>query len=50
METVIVIIQLFVFYGRKGKNIYRFKKIFGSPKDTIVCIGDWEQRKHRKFK
>jgi hypothetical protein len=30
--------------------INRFKKIFGSPKDTIVCIGDWEQRKHRKFK
>ena len=30
--------------------IKRFKKIFGEPKDTIVCIGDWEQRKHRKFK
>ena len=32
------------------KLINRFKKIFGKPKDTIVCIGDWEQRKHRKFK
>lgn len=30
--------------------INRFKKIFGNTKDTIVCIGDWEQRKHRKFK
>ena len=30
--------------------INRFKKIFGEPKDTIVCIGDWKQRKHRKFK
>lgn len=30
--------------------INRFKKIFGETKDTIVCIGDWEQRKHRKFK
>ena len=30
--------------------INRFKKIFGEPNDTIICIGDWEQRKHRKFK
>ena len=30
--------------------INRFKKIFDNTKDTIVCIGDWEQRKHRKFK
>jgi hypothetical protein len=28
----------------------RFSKIFGSPKDAIICIGDFEQRKHRKFK
>ena len=32
------------------RMINRFKSIFGKPKDTIVCIGDWEQRKHRKFK
>lgn len=32
------------------RMINRFKNIFGKPKDTIVCIGDWEQRKHRKFK
>ena len=23
---------------------------YGTPDNTIVCIGDWEQRKHRKFK
>jgi hypothetical protein len=28
----------------------RFTKIFGNPKKTIICIGDFEQRKHRKFK
>jgi hypothetical protein len=27
-----------------------FKKIFGEPKDTIICIGDFEQKKHIKFK
>ena len=30
--------------------INKFKEIFGKPADTIVCIGDFEQRKHRKFK
>jgi transposase len=30
--------------------INRFNKIFGSPENTIICIGDFEQRKHRKFK
>ncbi len=30
--------------------INNFTKIFGKPKETIVCIGDWEQKKHRKFK
>jgi hypothetical protein len=30
--------------------INNFKKIFGQPKDTIVCFGDWEQKKHMKFK
>lgn len=27
-----------------------FKKIFGSSNDVIVCFGDYEQRKHMKFK
>ena len=30
--------------------INKFKEIFGPSEDTIVCIGDFEQRKHRKFK
>lgn len=32
------------------KMINRFKSIFGKPDETIVCVGDWEQRKHRKYK
>jgi hypothetical protein len=30
--------------------INKIKKIFGKPEDTIICIGDFEQRKHMKFK
>lgn len=30
--------------------INKFNEIFGDPKNTIVCIGDFEQKKHRKFK
>ena len=30
--------------------INRFTKIFGTPENTIITIGDFEQRKHRKFK
>ena len=30
--------------------INRFNSIFGKPKDIIVTIGDFEQKKHRKFK
>jgi hypothetical protein len=32
------------------KMINKIKKIFGKPEDTIICIGDFEQRKHMKFK
>ena len=28
----------------------RFEKIFGPPRDTVIGIGDWEQKRHRKFK
>ena len=28
----------------------RFEELFGSPQDAVVCIGDWEQKQHRKFK
>ncbi|MGH9571710.1 MAG: hypothetical protein ACRD4F_18865, partial [Candidatus Angelobacter sp.] len=27
-----------------------FKAIFGPVEDTLVAFGDWEQRRHRKFK
>jgi hypothetical protein len=41
-------------YWNRQKNEYKminnFKKIFGSPEDTIVCIGDYEQKKHMKYK
>ena len=32
------------------RMINNFKKIFGKPEDVIVCFGDYEQRKHMKFK
>ena len=32
------------------KLINQFKKIFGNEKETILCFGDYEQRKHMKFK
>ena len=28
--------------------INQFKKTFGNPEETIICIGDWEQRKQMK--
>jgi transposase len=28
----------------------RFQKLFDSPDETIIAIGDFEQRQHRKFK
>jgi len=30
--------------------INRFEKLFGSPEETIVCFGDYEQKRHMKFK
>ena len=32
------------------KLINQFKKIFGNEKETIICFGDFEQRKHMKYK
>jgi len=32
------------------RMLNNFKKIFGPEKDTIVCFGDFEQKKHMKFK
>ena len=30
--------------------INRFEKMFGSPEETIVCFGNYEQKRHMKFK
>lgn len=30
--------------------INRFQKLFGEPKETIIAIGDWEQKKQMKYK
>ena len=27
----------------------RFKELYGTAEEAVVCIGDWEQRKHRRF-
>jgi hypothetical protein len=32
------------------KMINRFKLIFGNEKEVVVCFGDYEQKKHMKFK
>ena len=34
----------------EARLLARFKKLFGGPEESIVAIGDFEQRKHRKFK
>ena len=34
----------------EDRLLKRFKKLFGSGKETIIAIGDFEQRQHRKFK
>ena len=46
-------LKLNTFYNtRKSEQrmIERFKEIFGSPEQVVIGIGDWEQKKHRKFK
>ena len=32
------------------KMLNNFKRIFGSEKEVVVCFGDYEQKKHMKFK
>jgi hypothetical protein len=32
------------------KMLRNFKELYGEPDDTIICIGDWEQKKQMKFK
>jgi hypothetical protein len=32
------------------KMLNRFQQLFGTKEDVIVCFGDYEQKKHMKFK
>ena len=34
----------------EARLLKRFEQLFGSPEDTIVGFGDFEQHQHRKFK
>ncbi|KAL0224546.1 hypothetical protein P9112_003936 [Eukaryota sp. TZLM1-RC] len=34
----------------EAKMIQRFKSVIGDPSQVVIGIGDWEQRKHKKFK
>jgi hypothetical protein len=34
----------------EARLLARFNKPFGGPDETIVTIGDFEQRKHRKYR
>jgi len=34
----------------EARLLARFKKLFGGREETIVAIGDFEQRKHREYK
>jgi hypothetical protein len=59
MELIPEIRKWFSFNGIKAvgepEKIKRpwlsiIKKTFGNPEETIICIGDWEQRKQMKYK
>ncbi len=34
----------------EARMLRRFEKLFGTPNKAVICIGDWEQRQHRRFK
>ena len=34
----------------EARMLKRFQSLFGSPQQAVICIGDWEQKQHRKFK
>ena len=34
----------------EARMTQRFKDIFGSPEDAVICIGDWEQKSAQKNK
>ena len=33
----------------EDRMMNQFEKLFGKAEDTIICIGDWEQKKQIKF-
>ncbi len=37
-------------YRTEDKMINNFIKKFGKPDEVVIGIGDWEQKKHRKYK
>ncbi len=45
-------LKLGSYSGRQrteARMLNRFKELFGPPAEVVICIGDWEQRQHRKF-
>jgi len=32
------------------KLMNKFQKVFGDKNDVVICFGDFEQRKHMKYK
>jgi len=34
----------------EGKMINNFRKTFGNPDKVLVCVGDWDQKQHLKYK
>ena len=34
----------------EARMLKRFEELFGPPEEVVICIGDWEQKQHRKFK
>ena len=34
----------------EARMLKRFEKLFGPPDEVVICIGDWDQRQHRRFK
>ncbi len=45
-------LKLGSYSGRQrteARMLNRFKELFGPPAEVVICIGDWEQRQHRRF-
>jgi hypothetical protein len=33
----------------EARMLKSFEKLFGPPEEVVICIGDWDQKQHRKF-